>query len=95
MITHRVVGIGSGSLLQFITKGDANGEADPATVPARKVAGKITFSLPYMGYVTEFLKTPWGFATGMVLPAIIIIAMYVWSVWQTLARRQRVRDKDE
>ena len=69
--------------------------ADPATVPARKVAGKITFSLPYMGYVTEFLKTPWGFATGMVLPAIIIIAMYVWSVWQTLARRQRVRDKDE
>jgi signal peptidase len=61
LITHRVIGIGQSSSLFFETKGDANEDPDPFTVPARNLVGKISFNAPYWGYVTEFLKTPLGF----------------------------------
>ncbi len=86
VITYRVTGIDRGSLFYFITKGDANGCSDAISVPARNVVGKVCFHLPYAGYVTEFLKTPWGYLLGRVIPAIIIIAMYVRSIRQTLSK---------
>ncbi len=88
-ITHRVVSIGEASPLYFITKGDANGRHDPFSVPARNVVGKICFHVPYMGYVTEFLKTPWGFLLGLAIPALIVIAMYVRSIWLIFAKPKR------
>jgi len=94
MITHRVISVEEGSLLHFITKGDANGKPDPVTVPAQNVAGKICFHLPFMGYVTEFLKTPWGFVLSLIIPAVIIIAMYIWSIWQTLGKRKTASVED-
>ncbi len=87
-ITHRVISIGKASPLYFITKGDANGRHDPFSVPARNVAGKICFHVPYMGYFTEFLKTPWGFLLGLAIPALIVIAMYVRSIWLTFSQRK-------
>ena len=89
MITHRVIGIGHNSPLHFQTKGDANDYPDPFTVPARNLIGKICFHVPYVGYITEFLKTPFGFALGLVVPALIIIVVYVRSVWQVLNKHKK------
>ncbi len=88
LITHRVIGVEKGSLFYFITKGDANGRHDPFGVPARNVVGKVYFHLPYAGYVTEFLKTPWGFTLGLVIPALIVTAMYVRSIRQAFSKRK-------
>ena len=68
--------------------GDANNRHDPFSVPARNVVGKICLHAPYVGYVTEFLKTPWGFLLGLVIPALIVIAMYVRSIWQVLSQKK-------
>jgi signal peptidase len=87
-ITHRVIDINRNSPLSFITKGDANSRHDPFTVPARNVVGKICFHVPYAGYVTEFLKTPWGFLLGLAIPALIVIAMYVRSIRQVLSKKK-------
>ncbi|MFC2044884.1 signal peptidase I [Chloroflexota bacterium] len=91
LIAHRVVGIGRGSSLYFETKGDANNKPDPFTVPARNLVGKICFHAPYWGYFTEFLKTPFGFMFAVVIPGIIIIIMYVISVWWALANGNKKR----
>ncbi|MFC1939140.1 signal peptidase I [Chloroflexota bacterium] len=85
LITHRVTGTGHSSSLYFETKGDANNKPDPFTVPAQNLVGKICFHAPSWGYLTEFLKTPFGFLFAIVIPGIIIIAMYVGSVWRALA----------
>ncbi|MFC2041504.1 signal peptidase I [Chloroflexota bacterium] len=85
LITHRVISIGQSSSLYFETKGDANNKPDPFTVPAQNLEGKICFHTPSWGYFTEFLKTPFGFLFAIVIPGIIIIAMYVASVWRALA----------
>lgn len=90
-ITHRVVGIGHSSSLHFQTKGDACENPDPFTVPARNLIGKICFHVPYLGYVTEFLKTPLGFTVAVAIPGVIVVAVYVTSLWQALTRDSRKR----
>ena len=89
MITHRVIGIGRGSSLYFETKGDATDRPDPFTVPAQNLIGKICFHAPYWGYFTEFLKTPFGFLFGVVIPGIVIITMYVGSLLRALGERSK------
>jgi len=91
LISHRVVGVEEHSPIYFKTKGDANSGADPFTVPARNVLGKICLHIPYLGYATEFLKTPLGFVFALVLPGLLIIAIYVKSIWQVLAKNGNKR----
>lgn len=86
LVTHRVDGIGHSSPLYFETRGDANKSPDPFTVPARNLVGKIVLHIPYAGYATEFLKTPLGFVLGLLLPALIVIVMYLRDIWRFLNR---------
>ena len=83
-ISHRVIGIVGNSVSYFETKGDANGSPDPFRVPARDLVGKICFQVPSVGYFTEFLKTPLGFIFGMVIPGLVIIALYISNVWRAI-----------
>ncbi|MFC1976781.1 signal peptidase I [Chloroflexota bacterium] len=91
LITHRVVGVWVSSPPYFETKGDANDSPDPFTVPARNLVGKICLHVPYWGYFTEFLKTPFGFLFAVVIPGLIIIVAYVMSVWRAIAAMRRER----
>ncbi len=91
LITHRVVGIGQSSSLYFETKGDANDGLDPFTVPARNLVGEIYLHVPYWGYFTEFLKTPFGFLFAVAIPGLIIIVAYVTSVWRALITMHKER----
>ncbi|MDD4876828.1 MAG: signal peptidase I [Dehalococcoidales bacterium] len=89
LITHRVVGVGQSSSLYFETKGDANEDTDPFTVPVRNLVGKVIFQIDYIGYFTKFLKTPIGFLLTVVIPGAIIIALYIITIWQTISRNKK------
>lgn len=72
-ITHRIVGLPStNNKHMFVTKGDANSSADPL-VPANKIIGKVNRSVPYAGYVIDFLRKPLGLALLIWIPALVII----------------------
>ena len=90
-ITHRVIVIGHNSPLHFRTKGDANNNLDPFTVPAQNLLGKVCLHIPYLGYFTEFLKTPVGFVGAIVIPGIITIALYIWSLCRELIQNSKSR----
>jgi signal peptidase len=68
IITHRVVEINKDNKgLEFITKGDANNEKDIDPVPAQNVIGKEKFSIPYLGYILQFIKN-----TNIIILILII-----------------------
>ena len=94
-ITHRVVGIEQNSPLRFETMGDANARPDSDTVPPQNVAGKVYFHVSSVGFFTEFLKTPLGFVFGMVIPGIVILALYVTSLRQALSAGDIKQGKNE
>lgn len=74
--THRIVSdeIASG-VMQYTVKGDANNANDSRPVTETEVLGKVWLTVPYMGYVLDFLRTPMGVATVLLLP----IALYALS----------------
>ena len=88
-VTHRVVGIGHSSAIYFETKGDANDTPDPTTVPGWNLIGKVVFTAYYWGYITEFIKTPFGFLLAVVIPGSILIALYIVAIWRAIARNRK------
>lgn len=72
----------------FITKGDANEEADTEAVAPSDVMGKIAVSIPYAGFILDFARQPIGFALLVVLPAIMIILGEIEKIWLEVRRRR-------
>ncbi len=95
-VTHRVVEVTSASRASqtFITKGDANGDNDPATVSSRDVIGKVQFTLPYVGYLLEFTKTPLGFMVLVVIPGALIALGEVYKIVRELLAMRRPKQPE-
>ncbi len=71
-VTHRIVNVTNG---EFTTKGDANEEPDLWTVKKESVIGKVEMTLPLIGYLGAFVRTPIGFAILIILPASALIIL--------------------
>ncbi|OGY18615.1 MAG: signal peptidase I [Candidatus Chisholmbacteria bacterium RIFCSPLOWO2_01_FULL_50_28] len=76
-VTHRILfksypdGITQAPV--YLTKGDANEDFDRAAVSAKDVIGKSLFVIPFLGYVVNFAKQPYGFIFLVIVPATIVI----------------------
>lgn len=74
VITHRVLEINNDNgTLGFLTKGDANDAPDMEPVQGKNVLGKVSFSIPYIGYLTEFTRTKKGIILLLIVPGVIFI----------------------
>lgn len=80
-ISHRVIAVEGYREVRFRTKGDANDGADPFTVSADAVAGKVWFHVPYAGYFCSFVKTPLGFILAIIMPGLALIALELKAIW--------------
>lgn len=76
-VTHRIVKITYNGL---ITKGDANEDPDPFVVEKKGVIGKVIFIIPYLGYLSYFVKTPLGFTLLIILPAAIVVTQEIRNI---------------
>ena len=76
--THRIIEVhGEGTPnLGFRTQGDANQNVDDIT-PASKVIGKATFSVPYLGYLSNFIQQPKGLITVVGCGAGVLAVTYI------------------
>lgn len=59
MVTHRIVGINENEQM-VITKGDANDTVDGTPVTFSNIKGRVGFHVPYLGYISIYIKTPIG-----------------------------------
>ena len=72
--THRLVASrAQEGVLLFSTKGDANNSPDGTEIRQSDIHGKVLFSIPYLGYIIDFVKKPIGLVLIIVLPALFII----------------------
>ncbi|MGM0214891.1 signal peptidase I [Enterococcus sp. AZ109] len=61
--THRIIAMDTE---QFTTQGDANNVAD-APIVADQIFGRVVFSLPWIGYLIQFVTTPLGILVVILL----------------------------
>ena len=77
IITHRIQvknypdGINSDPV--YLTAGDANEDFDSGSITSEQIVGKVVLTLPYLGYVADFAKQPYGFLLLVIVPATIVI----------------------
>lgn len=74
--THRVVSVDAANQ-HFYTKGDANQTADAAPVHFKNVIGVPQFSIPYLGYVSDFIQHPPGMYITIAAGAVLIILVFL------------------
>lgn len=76
--THRVERIEQKEgELYFYTKGDANKDADKSPVHNKNVVGVVKFSIPLLGYVSDFVQNPPGMYIAIGLGVVLIIAVFL------------------
>lgn len=63
--------------LRFVTKGDANESEDAGTVHCRNIIGTPVFTIPYLGYVSEFINHPPGTYIAIAAAAVILMLAFV------------------
>lgn len=74
--THRVVEIDAVNR-HFYTKGDANDTVDAAPVHFNNVIGVPAFSIPLLGYVSDYIQHPPGTYVAIVLGVALIAAVFL------------------
>lgn len=80
--THRVVEIkNDNGAVSYVTKGDANNDRDRKAVEQKNVLGKVLFSVPYLGYIVDFIKKPIGFILVVLIPALLIVSEEAKKIW--------------
>lgn len=74
--THRVVEVDSANQ-RFYTKGDANEIADSEPVHFNNVIGVPRFSIPKLGYVSDFIQNPPGTYITIGVGAVLIFFAFI------------------
>jgi len=83
LTTHRVIAVRSDNGLYFMTKGDANKGGDINPVVPSQIVGIIVFSVPYLGYLISFMRTPLVLVLCLVIPVAVLIISELLNVWKS------------
>ena len=79
--THRVVEVvpdnEDPTVLRYKTKGDANEAEDGSLVHYKNVLGTPVFTIPYLGYLANFIQHPPGMYIAISAGAILLILVFL------------------
>ena len=79
--THRVVGVvpdeEDPTVIRFRTKGDANDAEDGSLVHYKNVIGTPIFSIPYLGYVADYIQHPPGMYIAISAGAVLLLLVFL------------------
>lgn len=83
--THRVVGVvpdeEDPTVIRFRTKGDANDAEDGSLVHYKNVIGTPIFSIPYLGYVADYIQHPPGMYIAISAGAVLLLLVFLPDVF--------------
>ena len=79
--THRVVAVvpdeEDASVIRFRTKGDANESEDGGLVHYKNVIGTPVFTIPYLGYVANYIQHPPGMYVAIAAGAVLLMLTFL------------------
>lgn len=79
--THRIVELvpdeSNPSIIRYRTKGDANSVADSSLVDVEDIIGKVVFCLPQMGYFLNYIQSPTGIVTTILVSLLLVLLVFV------------------
>lgn len=92
MVTHRITEIDT-SKQEFVTKGDANDAVDAEPIVFSRVVGKVAFHVPYLGYMTIYIKTPIGIAAICGVLFVLILLFFLPDIFKKEEKTENEKQK--
>ena len=97
--THRIVEVvpdeEDASVIRFRTKGDANETVDGALVHYKNVLGKPVFTIPYLGYVADYMQHPPGMYTAIAAGVILLLLVFVPDMFDDEKKKKKEKPAAE
>ena len=85
VVTHRVVEVvpdpEDSSVVWFVTKGDANEINDLSMVHYKNVIGTPVFTVPYLGYLSDYIQHPPGMYFGIAAAVLVVLLAFLPDVF--------------
>ena len=97
VVTHRITEVlvdeEDPNTLRYFTKGDANDIADGTSVHYRNIIGKPVFSIPYLGYVSNYIQNPPGMYVAIAAGAILIMLVFLPDIFSDDDKEEKKKGK--
>ena len=81
VVTHRIAGVvpdeEDPTVLRYRTKGDANESEDGSLVHYKNVIGMPVYTIPYLGYLANYIQNPPGMYIAISGGAILLILVFL------------------
>jgi signal peptidase len=85
-VTHRVISVTDART--FITKGDNAEDPDQEPVSLSQVRGVYILKVPYLGYITSFMRTKLGWFLAILVPAAVLVILLVKDIVKEALRNE-------
>ena len=81
VVTHRIIEVlvdeQDPNVLRYFTQGIANDVPDAVSVHYKNILGKPIFSIPYLGYVSNYIQNPPGMYVAIAAGAFLILLVFL------------------
>ena len=81
IVTHRIIEVlideEDPNTIRYFTQGIANDVPDGVSVHYKNIIGKPIFSIPYLGYVSNYIQNPPGMYVAIAAGAILIMLVFL------------------
>lgn len=92
LVTHRIIEKDEVAE-QFITQGDANEVPDNSPVSYQNVVGKVAMDIPYLGYLSIYVKTPLGIAAICGFLVVLILLVFLPDIFSSEEEKEKKKEK--
>lgn len=97
--THRIVEVipddEDPNVVRFRTKGDNNDIEDANLVHCNNVLGTVVGTIPYLGYVSDFVQNPPGTYITIGIAVIMILAVFIPDIVGNVKQLQAETEPEE
>ena len=101
VVTHRIIEVlvdeEDPNTIRYFTQGDANEQPDGTSVHYKNIIGKPVFSIPYLGYVSNYIQNPPGMYVAISAGAVLLMLVFLPDLFseEKPSKKQSGNEKEE
>ena len=93
VVTHRIIEVlvdeNDPDTVRYFTQGDANDVPDGSSVHYKNVIGKAVFSVPYLGYLSDYIQHPPGMYVAIASAALLMFLVFLPDLFSDGGRKKK------
>ena len=86
VVTHRIIEVlvdeNDPDTIRYFTKGDANDMPDGTSVHYKNIIGKPVFTIPYLGYISNYIQNPPSTYVALAAGAVLVILVFLPNLFE-------------